>query len=64
MVAAEITPETAAITALPSRLDISILAWQVSQLIAEKLLSNTNCLKDIRHPQLGHPITWFLDIGF
>lgn len=64
MAAAETTPETAAITALPFRFEISILAEQLSQLIAEKLLSNTNCLKDIRHPQFGHPIAWFLDIGF
>lgn len=64
MVAAEINPDTAAITALPFLLDISILALQVSQLMAEKLLSRINCLKDIRHPQFGHPVTWFLDIGF
>jgi hypothetical protein len=45
-------------------LAISIRVLQVSQLVTEKLLSNTNFLKEIRLPQLGQQALWFLDIGY
>lgn len=61
---ADAIPDIAAITALPVRFVISMRALQLLQLIAEKLFSSRNCLKDIRHPQHGHPPSWFLDIGF
>ncbi len=63
MEAAEIQPEIPAMIALASRLEISILVLQALQLVAEKLLSNTNFLKEIGLPQPGQQAFWFLDIG-
>ena len=58
------TPETAAITALAVRFEISIRALQQSQLVTEKLFNSRNFLKGIRLLQLGQQAFWFLDIGF
>ena len=63
MEAAEIQPEIPAMIALASLLEISILVLQALQFVAEKLLSNTNFLKEIGLPQPGQQAFWFLDIG-
>lgn len=64
MAMADIHPDMPAIIALASRLEITIREWQLSQLVAEKLLSSTNFLKEIRLPQLGQQAFWFLDMGY
>ncbi len=63
MDAAEIQPDIPASIAFLSLLDISIRALQQSQLVAEKLFSSTNFLKEIRPPQSGQHAIWFFDIG-
>ncbi len=61
---AAITPEIPASIAFLSLLEISMRVWQHSQLVAEKLLSSTNFLNEIRPPQPGQEAVWVLDIGF
>lgn len=64
MAMADIQPETPAMAAFAFRLAISIRVLQVPQLVAEKLLSSTNFLKEMALPQLGQQALWFLDIGY
>lgn len=64
MDAADKHPEIPARIAFLSRLEISILALHISQLVAEKLFNRTNLLKEILPPQSGQRAIWFLDIGY
>ena len=64
MAAAEIQPDMPASIAFLSLFEISIRVLQHSQLVAEKLLSSTNFLKEIRPPQPGQDAVCVLDIGF